>query len=144
MQQGPPATLRQRKRAATFALTVLGLDVAGPAALLVVVAVVDALLGTALGLFLSAFAATEFQAVQFLPAFVLPQFLLCGLLVPRDQMSDVLSLISDLLPLSYVVDAMADISTSSSPDLAQPVLVLVGFIAVALALGSATLRRRTP
>ena len=57
----------------------------GPAWLLVVVAVVDALLGTALGLFVSAFARTEFQAVQFMPAFVLPQFLLCGLLVPRDD-----------------------------------------------------------
>ncbi|HYO19504.1 MAG TPA: ABC transporter permease, partial [Dermatophilaceae bacterium] len=58
--------------ASTFALLVLGLDVAGPAWLLILVAVVDCLLGTALGLFLSAFAATEFQAVQFLPAFVLP------------------------------------------------------------------------
>ena len=72
----------------------LGLDVAGDAWLLLVVAVVDAVLGTALGLFLSAFAATEFQAVQFLPAFVLPQFLLCGLLVPRDQLPDVLHWIS--------------------------------------------------
>ena len=127
-----------------FAVWVGDLDVAGPIWQLIIVALLSALLGTSLGLLASGFAQTEFQAVQFLPAFVLPQFLLCGLLVPRDQMSDVLSLISDLLPLSYVVDAMADISTSSSPDLAQPVLVLVGFIAVALALGSATLRRRTP
>src|SRR5664279_3931228 len=63
--------------ASSFALLVLGLDVAGAAWLLILVAVVDCLLGTALGLFLSAFATTEFQAVQFLPAFVLPQFLLC-------------------------------------------------------------------
>ena len=72
-----------------------------------VVAVLDAVLGMALGLFVSAFAATEFQAVQFMPAFVLPQFLLCGLLVPRDQLDDVLRWVSSVLPLSYAVDADA-------------------------------------
>src|SRR4051794_30977937 len=81
-----------------FAIYVLGLDVAGQPWLLVVVAVVGSLVGTALGLFLSAFAATEFQAVQFLPAFVLPQFLLCGLLVPREDLPDVLYWLSCLLP----------------------------------------------
>ena len=77
------------------------------------VAVVDAVLGMALGLLVSAFAATEFQAVQFMPAFVLPQFLLCGLLVPRDQMDDVLQAISSVLPLSYAVDAMRALTTDA-------------------------------
>ena len=67
----------------------------------------------ALGLFVSAFAATEFQAVQFMPAFVLPQFLLCGLLVPRDQMNDVLHAVSAVLPLSYAVDAMRTVTTDA-------------------------------
>jgi len=132
--------------ASGFALLVLGLDVAGTAWLLLLVAVVDALLGTALGLFLSAFAATEFQAVQFLPAFVLPQFLLCGLLVPRDQLPDVLRWISDLLPLSYAVDAMQTIT--SDPDGTAAVLgdvaVVLGFVVALIALGAATLRRQTP
>jgi ABC-2 type transport system permease protein len=127
-----------------FAVQVGGLDVAGPVELLLPVALLSALLGTSLGLLASGFAQTEFQAVQFLPAFVLPQFLLCGLLVPRDEMPEVLSAISDLLPLSYVVDAMVEVSTSPDPDLAVPVLVLVGFIVLSLLLGSATLRRRTP
>ena len=127
-----------------FAVQVGGLDVAGPVELLIPVALLSALLGTCLGLLASGFAQTEFQAVQFLPAFVLPQFLLCGLLVPRDEMPEVLSAISDLLPLSYVVDAMVEVSTSPDPDLVVPVSVLVGFIALSLLLGSATLRRRTP
>lgn len=127
-----------------FAVAVGGLDVAGPVQLLIPVALLSALLGTSLGLLASGFAQTEFQAVQFLPAFVLPQVLLCGLLVPRDQMPDVLSAVSDVLPLSYVVDAMVEVSTSADPALAQPVLVLVGFIMLSLLLGSATLRRRTP
>jgi ABC-2 type transport system permease protein len=132
--------------AAGFALLVLGLDVAGAAWLLILVAVVDCLLGTALGLFLSAFARTEFQAVQFLPAFVLPQFLLCGLLIPRDQLPDVLRWISNVLPLSYAVDAMRTIT--SDPDGTAAVLgdvaIVLGFVIGFIALGAATLRRRTP
>ena len=52
---------------------VFGLDVLGRPGCCLFVAVVDALLGTALGLFVSAFATTEFQAVQFMPALILPQ-----------------------------------------------------------------------
>jgi ABC-2 type transport system permease protein len=132
--------------AATFASYVLGLDVAGDAWLLVLVAVVDCLLGTALGLFLSAFAATEFQAVQFLPAFVLPQFLLCGLLVPRDHLPDVLRWASDVLPLSYAVDAMKSIATdpNGTADVLGDVGIVLGFAIVLVAAGAATLRRRTP
>ena len=79
------------------------------------VAVLDAVLGTALGLLASGFARTEFQAVQFMPAFVLPQFLLCGLLVARDRLPDVQRWISDVLPLSYAVDAMKAVTASASP-----------------------------
>jgi ABC-2 type transport system permease protein len=128
-----------------LSLTVFGLDVAGPAWLLVLVALLDALLGTALGLFVSAFAATEFQAVQFMPAFVLPQFLLCGLLVPRDEMPDVLHAISSVLPLSYAVDALRDVTTNAEVATSTWVDlgVVVGAVLLALCLGAATLRRRT-
>lgn len=131
--------------ATTLAVTALGLDVAGPVWLLMVVAVLDAILGMALGLLVSAFAATEFQAVQFMPAFVLPQFLLCGLLVPREDLNTALRWVSDVLPLSYAVDAMRDIV--AKPDVgsgawADLSLVVVG-IGLSLALGAATLRRRT-
>ena len=128
-----------------FSLLVLGLDVAGAAWLLLVVAVAVAVLGTALGLFLSAFAATEFQAVQFLPAFVLPQFLLCGLLVARDRLPDVLHWISDLLPLSYAVDAMRTITSDphGGADVARDMAVVLAFVIALLAAGAATLRRRT-
>jgi len=130
----------------SFALFALGLDVAGDAWLLLVVAVVDCLLGTALGLFLSAFAATEFQAVQFLPAFVLPQFLLCGLLVPRDTLPDVLRYASNVLPLSYAVDAMRTITVDANgtADVLGDVGIVLGFVIALVALGAATLRRRTP
>jgi ABC-2 type transport system permease protein len=132
--------------AAGFSILVLRLDVAGPSWLLVVVAVVVALLGTTLGLFASAFARTEFQAVQFMPAFVLPQFLLCGLLVPRDDLPTALRVLSDVLPLSYAVDAMRTITTSAEPgaDVARDVLIVLAFVFAAIVLAAATLRRRTP
>jgi len=123
----------------------LGLDVNGPVWLLGLVAVVDAVLGTALGLLVSAFATTEFQAVQFMPAFVLPQILLCGLFVPRDAMPGVLEAISNVLPLSYAVDAMQElVGGADQGEVWRDVLVVAVFALAALGLGAATLRRRTP
>ena len=121
----------------------LGLDVQGPVWLLTVVAVVDALLGSTLGLFVSAFAQTEFQAVQFMPAIVLPQILLCGLFVPREALPDVLEAISNLLPLSYAVDAMQELTRSADPGVWGDLGIVFAFVLGALVLGAATLRRRT-
>ena len=123
----------------------LGLDVQGEVWVLGLVAVLNAVLGTALGLFVSAFAETEFQAVQFMPALVLPQVLLCGLFVQRDALPDVLSAVSDVLPLSYAVDAMREVQIQPAwtADLSVDVGVIAGFALLALAVGAATLRRRT-
>jgi ABC-2 type transport system permease protein len=124
----------------------LGLHVAGPVALLLLIAVFDALVGMALGLFVSAFARTEFQAVQFMPAVVLPQTLLCGLIVPRDRMAGLLRWVSDVIPLSYAVDGLTRVATSSAVDrtILGDLSVLAGYMLLALLLGAATLRRRTP
>jgi ABC-2 type transport system permease protein len=128
-----------------LALGLLGLDVAGPNWLVVVLAVANAVLGSTLGLFVSAFAETEFQAVQFMPAVVLPQILLCGLFVAREQMATWLRVISAVLPLTYAYDALARTAANEIDDVwfAVDCLVVVGSIALAIALGAATLRRRT-
>lgn len=124
---------------------VLGLDVSGSAWLLLLIALANAFLGTALGLFVSAFAASEFQAVQFMPAVLLPQILLCGLIVPRDSMHPVLSGLSDVLPMSYGVDGMVQVvhHTGVTGDFVRDLAVLAGSALLALTLGAATLRRRT-
>lgn len=123
----------------------LGLDVGGSVVMLGLVAVVDAVLGTALGLFVSAFARTEFQAVQFMPVVVIPQILLCGLFVARTDLPSVLEAVSDVLPLSYAVDAMQHlVDGSDSAAVWRDLVVVVGFAVAGLALGAATLRRRTP
>jgi ABC-2 type transport system permease protein len=128
------------------AFGLLGLDTAGPVWLVIALAVANAVLGMALGLFLSAFATTEFQAVQFMPAVVLPQILLGGLLVPRERMAEPLRWLSDVLPLTYAYEALARATQVGELDseLALDVAVVLGCILAALALGAATLRRRTP
>ena len=135
----------QATLAVTVSVGLLGLDVTGPVWLLGVVAVADAVLGAALGLLVSAFATTEFQAVQFMPAFVLPQILLCGLFVPREAMPSLLEAVSNVLPMSYAIDAMQElVGAADTVEVWGDVLVVGAFALGALALGAATLRRRTP
>ena len=127
------------------AIELLGLDLGSPAWQVVVLAILNALLGMALGLFVSAFANTEFQAIQFMPAFVFPQLLLCGLFAPRATMARPLELASAVLPMTYAYDALDRVSRGA--DLGGrfwlDVAVVVGAALLALALGAATLRRRT-
>jgi ABC-2 type transport system permease protein len=126
------------------AFGLLGLDVSGPTWLVVVLAVANAVLGSTLGLLVSAFAQTEFQAVQFMPAVVFPQIFLCGLFVPRDQMAGWLHAISVVLPLTYAYDALARVAANDlDARFAVSVTVVCGCIVLALVLGAATLRRRT-
>jgi ABC-2 type transport system permease protein len=128
------------------AFGLLGLEVVGSTWAVVALAVGNALLGMSLGLFVSAFARTEFQAVQFMPAIVFPQLLLCGLFVARDQMAGVLQIISDTMPLTYAFEALNSVTTTGSLGSrgALDVAVIAGATLLLLALGAATLRRRTP
>src|SRR5919199_1005766 len=130
--------------AVAFAVWVCGLDISGEVWLLVVVAVANGLLGTTLGLFASAFASTEFQVIQFMPALVFPQALLGGIFVPRDRMPDVLQAVSDWLPLTHAVEAFqkAAGATDTGEALAEVTVVLAWVIAFVV-VGSVTLRRRT-
>ena len=123
----------------------LGVDSAGSPWILLI-ATLDSVVGVAFGLLTSAFARTEFQAVQFMPVVIGPQIFLCGLFVARDQLPTALSAISDVLPLSYAVDAMSAVATQADPlpDAGLDLLVIAAWIAAALLLGSLTLRRRTP
>lgn len=124
----------------------LGLNAAHGAWLVGLLAVANAVLGMALGLFVSAFARTEFQAVQFMPAIILPQLLLCGLFVARADMAGLLHAVSSALPLTYAYDALAR-ATGTGPlgaRMALDVAVILGATIAALALGALTLRRRTP
>jgi ABC-2 type transport system permease protein len=131
--------------AAGLAYWAFGLTTAGSAVLVVVIAVADAVLGMALGLFFSAFARTEFQAVQFLPAVVFPQVFLCGLFAPREQMADWLRALSDILPLTYAVQGLQEVGLHPDPTglMWRDLAIVLGAAILALGLAAATLRRRT-
>jgi ABC-2 type transport system permease protein len=127
-----------------LAFGLLGLDTEGPKWLVVVLAVANAVLGSTLGLFVSAFARSEFQAVQFMPAVVFPQILLCGLLVARDEMATWLRVISAFMPLTYAYDALVRTSQDElDARFVLDVAIVGACIVAAVALGAATLRRRT-
>jgi ABC-2 type transport system permease protein len=123
----------------------LGLDTAGSTGLVVLLAIGNAVLGMAIGLLVSAFARTEFQAVQFMPLIVLPQALLCGLFVARDSMVGWLRAVSDALPLTYSVQALTEVGAHPDPTalMWRDFGIIIGCTVLALVLGAATLRRRT-
>lgn len=128
-----------------FAVLVCGMQVAGPLGLVLVVAVLDAVLGTALGLAASAIARTEFEAVQMMPVVIFPQLLTCGLLLPREAMPAVLEAVSRVLPLTYGMEALQDLAAGGGwTHVRGAVGAVVAFIVGALVLGATTLRRRTP
>lgn len=131
--------------ATAVAYWIFGLDIHGSPGLVVMIAVINAVLGVALGLLCSAFARTEFQAVQFMPVVVVPQILLCGLFVARERMNEALEAVSNVLPLTFSVDALQEIATNTEPtdQLWMDAGVIVAIVLAVLVLASLTLRRRT-
>ena len=130
---------------AAVAFGALDIETDGPIWAVVALAIANALLGMALGLFVSAFATSEFQVVQFMPVFILPQFLLAGLFVPRERMPDVLERISDFLPFTYAYEALEKVAADHVDSrLWLDIGIVIGSSLLALALGALTLRRRTP
>jgi ABC transporter DrrB family efflux protein len=128
-----------------FAVTVCDLEIQGSVWLLLALAVINSILGTALGLMVSAFARTEFQVVQFLPVFVFPQIILGGVFMPRERMPEVLEVISEFMPLSHAIDGVSQVAAGSTGwDIGRPALLMAGFALICLTLAALTLPRRTP
>ncbi|CKI02175.1 ABC transporter permease [Mycolicibacterium smegmatis] len=140
------AAAAQATLACIVAFWLLGFHTEGSPLLVVGIAIVNAVLGVGLGLLCSAFARTEFQAVQFMPLVIAPQLLLCGIIVPRAALPEWLQWVSNALPASYALEALQEVG--AYPDLTatavRDISVVVGFAVLALCLAAATLRRRTP
>ncbi len=138
-------SLVQSVTAVLYAVYLLDLQCAGPLWMVILVALSVAQLGTALGLAVSALAQSEFQAVQFMPAIIIPQFFLCGLFVPREQLNSALNAVSDVMPLSYAVDVLARMTVDSTiaSETWQKFGVIWLFVVGSVAVGALTLRRRS-
>ena len=136
------ASLIQATVVSTYAIWVLGLKIAGSQLVLIYTAILDALIGLAIGLAVSTFAKTEFQAIQFMPAILLPQLLLSGLLVPREAMPRLLTDISNYLPLSYAIDATKKV-ISNQGSIVNDSWIIALFLVLLLTAGSLTLKRQT-
>ena len=124
----------------------LGFTTAGSPVWVLVIAIVNAVLGVGLGLLCSAFARTEFQAVQFIPLVMVPQLLLAGIIVPRAVLPTWLEWVSNAMPASYALEALQQVS--AHPELTyiavRDIVVVLAFAIASLCLAAATLRRRTP
>jgi len=130
--------------ASLVTLGLLDVSVMGGTVPVIITAVFASFLGTTLGLFVSAFARNEFQAVQLVMPIIMPQVLLCGLFVARDQMATVLQWLADVFPVTYAVDAMTQVSRHANwtGELTRDLIVIGGCGVAALVLGAATIRRQ--
>lgn len=140
------AAAAQATLACAVSFWFLGFDTAASPAWVFVIAIINAVLGVGLGLLCSAFARTEFQAVQFMPLVIAPQLLLCGIIVPRDQLPEWLHWISNALPASYALEALQQVGMHPelTPVATRDIMIVTGFVVLAMTLAAATLRRRTP
>jgi ABC-2 type transport system permease protein len=137
--------LVQAAEVLVFGLWVIGLYNAGNVLLVFGIEVLLALAAINLGIFLSTFARTEFQAVQFIPLVIVPQILLSGVIVPVASEPGWLQVVSNVLPLTYAVDALRAVMlegrTLASSDLLVDLGVLAGFCVLVITAAAATLRR---
>jgi ABC-2 type transport system permease protein len=138
--------LVQSAEVLAFSLAVLKVHNQGAVFLIFGMEALIAIAAVNLGIFLSMFARSEFQAVQFIPIVIVPQVLLSGVIFPVSLEPKALQVVSGVLPLTYAVNGMRDIMIKGA-DLTWPSLqldagVVAAFCVVLIAAGTATLRRR--
>ena len=123
----------------------LGVAIAGSPVMAFLVVLLLALGAVSLGIFLSTFARTELQIIQFIPLVLAPQFLLSGVVFPVSSLPGIIQPLAPFLPLTYAIDGLrqvfirgADLSTGAL----QVDLLVLAMIALFFAvIASLTIRR---
>lgn len=128
-----------------FSVAVLGVRYRGNVGSIFVVELVMVLGAVNLGLFLSAFARNEFQAVQFIPLVILPQAALSGIFIPLQDLPELLRPLAYALPLTYANDALRAVMVKGfgldEATVLRDLAALVVFAVVAVIGATATIRR---
>lgn len=128
-----------------FTVFVLRVRYAGDLATIFLISAMLVIVSVSLGLFVSAFARNELQALQFIPLVLVPQIFLSGLLVPVDQLPDVLRPVAAVLPLTYANEALRAVMIKgfplSDPLILRDLAVIAAFGVVTIAGAVASIRR---
>jgi ABC-2 type transport system permease protein len=123
----------------------LGIPVVGSPLVAYLVVVVLGLGAVSLGIFLSTFARTELQVIQFIPIVLVPQFLLSGVLFPVNSLPAILQPLVKLMPLGYAVDALRQVfirgAGLSVREVQLDIAVLAGVAVLFAFVASRTIRR---
>ncbi|HYK95877.1 MAG TPA: ABC transporter permease [Candidatus Dormibacteraeota bacterium] len=123
----------------------LGVNSAGSPVLAFLIAFLLSIGAVNLGIFLSTFARTELQVIQFIPLVIVPQGLLGGLLFPVNQLPDALNAVAHVLPLTYAIEGLREVMLKgadlSSRIVQTDLLVLAGIAIFFVALASTTIKR---
>lgn len=135
-------TLLQAGLIAWFAVAILDMVMVGSFGWVLLVTALLALAALSLGIFLSTFAANEFQMIQFIPLVIVPQVFFCGLF-PLETMHPWLRWISDALPLTYGAEALREVMVRGGgwPDIALSCYVLLGFTIVFMSANVLALKK---
>ena len=123
----------------------LGVQTLGNPLLAYLLVLVLGLGAVSLGIFLSTFARTEFQILQFIPIVIVPQGLLGGFFWPIEQLPSLLQPVARILPVTYAIDGLRQVMIAGADLSSGAVLldlgVLTAIAAVFVALAAATIRR---
>jgi ABC-2 type transport system permease protein len=123
----------------------LGVHTAGSPLIAYLLVLILGIGAVSLGIFLSTFARTELQILQFIPIVIVPQGVLGGFFWPIEQLPDLLQPVARILPVTYAIDGLRQVMIAGA-DMTSPVVlldlaVLTGIAAVFVVLAAATIRR---
>jgi len=127
----------------SFSIFVLDIINQGQIWHMFLVVIILSLVAVNFGVFVSTFAKNEFQVMQFIPLFIVPQIFLCGVIQPVENLPNILQYVSKILPLTYAVDGLRSIMLHGSnlKVVSEEILILIGFASLLIILASLTIKR---